>query len=356
MKGPGNSTTSGQVRSGELSFYALAAVAWRYRWVLLFGPVLFGLMALGFIARNPSYKAESSFVPDLSGGASSQLAGVAAQFGFNVGALAGQGESVDFYARLVQSRELLTQLILTPYRFATEPGGADSLRGTLLELYRPAGDTQEQRILTLVERFRRRLTVSTDLRARVVTIETKAPWPELAVLLNRHLLDLVNEFNLRKRQTQATAERQFVEGRAGQALQDLQQVESQLERFLVENRSVQSSPRLVFEQSRLQRQVDLRQQVYVTLSQGLEQARIGEVRNKPVVTIIEAPEGSVGRSHSVLFYAAAGVAFGGFLATMWVLIREYLRRQRRANPADYDRLASVVPGTGGLARWLLGSD
>ena len=52
-------------------------------------------------------------------------------------------------------------------------------------------------------------------------------------------------------------------------------------------------PELNFQQERLQRQVQLQQQLYTTLSQSFEQAKIEEVRDTPVITVVEPPEAPV---------------------------------------------------------------
>ena len=51
-----------------------------------------------------------------------------------------------------------------------------------------------------------------------------------------------------------------------------------------------NSPQLTFENDRLERQVFMRQELVTAMAQAYEQARIDEVRNTPLITVIDRPE------------------------------------------------------------------
>jgi hypothetical protein len=88
--------------------------------------------------------------------------------------------------------------------------------------------------------------------------------------------------------------------------------------------------------ARLQRQVDLRQQVYVALAQSYEQARIDEVRTTPVVTVVEAPETFVQRAPgNVITVGILALIVGLVLAAAWAFLADILRRQRELHPEHY---------------------
>jgi uncharacterized protein involved in exopolysaccharide biosynthesis len=146
------------------------------------------------------------------------------------------------------------------------------------------------------------------------------------------LLDVLNAFNLARRQSQARSERQFIEDRLAAARAESRVAENRLQNFLTGNRTVFNSPVLQFEQQRLQRDVTITQQVLLTLTQSFEQARIEEVRDTPVITIIEPPNLPVdpqprGLVKGVLAALVAGVV----LAALWAVGFEALRRVRATN-------------------------
>ncbi len=287
-----------------------------------------------------SFLAASQFMPQTSDTRGPQLAGLAAQFGFTLGAGPANPESPDFYAELLDSRELLTDVADTDYRFRTPDG--DSIHGTLVQLLKPKGNTPDIRLRRTLQKLRDRTNVSVALKTGIITLRVDMPWPELATQVNRRMLDLVDRYNLTRRQTRAAAERRFVEGRLAEAKNEMQASEEELERFFERNRSYQQSPQLMFEANRLQRRVDLRQQVYSSLAQNYENARIEEVRNTPVTTVITRPEGSAEPEHgNLVLDLFLGLLLGLALALVVIFTREYLEAQRQRHPADYAEFASL---------------
>lgn len=286
------------------------------------------------------FVASAEFMPQTSDSRGPQLAGLAAQFGFTLGSGTANAESPDFYAELLRSRELLTEVAQTSYGFRAADG--DSVHGTIASLLRVKGDTPEIRLRRALQKLRDRVDVSVGLKTGIITLDVRMPWPELATEVNRRLLDLVAQYNLTRRQTRAAAERRFVEGRLAEARNELQGTEAELERFFERNRSYQQSPQLTFEANRLQRRVDLRQQVYSSLAQAFENARIEEVRNTPVTTVITRPEGSaVAVRSSLILDLFLGLLLGAALALVIIFTREYLEAQRQRHPADYAEFAAL---------------
>jgi uncharacterized protein involved in exopolysaccharide biosynthesis len=116
----------------------------------------------------------------------------------------------------------------------------------------------------------------------------KTQWPSVSWQLAQELVRGVNQFNLETRQSQAAQERRFVEARTTEAEAALRDAEDRLLVFLQRNHSV-GAPELEVERGRLQRNVTVRQQIYTTLLQNREEARIREVRDTPVITVLEEP-------------------------------------------------------------------
>lgn len=298
-------------------------------------------VALLFLGRE--YTARSAIVPEASDTRAMPLAGLAAQFGVSLSGSSG-GESVDFYSRLLRSRQLLEAAGLSRYRFVTEIGGEEVLEGTLLELYDVEGEHQRDRVRRLVDRLLEDVEVSTDVRANLLGIATTAPWPLLAEALNQRLLDLMGEFNLEKRQSKAAAERQFVEARMAEARSDLASAEAELRSFREQNRRLGASPELELEAQRLEREVSLRQQVYTSLAQAYEQARIDEVRNTPVFTVVDPPAGSARPDRGMVSTLLMGVFLGTIAGVTLALARESLARMRRDHPERAAELRSLAGG------------
>lgn len=331
-------------RGDAISLLAEVSVLLRHRRLLIGLPLVLAVAAVSLtLALGRTYVAESRFTPQSAEGGLARVAGLAAQFGISLGAGPNPSESVDFYSELLRSRELLAAAVQTEYRIAKRPGSTDSLIGTLVDIYQVKRPTRDATLLAAIDRLRNSVAVSTGLRrAGIVTVRTKARWPELAVGINRRLLELLGEFNLRQRQSQAAAERRFVEGRLSEVRKELGSAESELAGFLEKNRQFESSPRLRFEAERLRRRVDVIQQVYSTLAMAYEQSRIEEVRNTPVITIVDSPEGSSRRGESLRFNALAGLLLGGLLAAGLAFLIEHIARERVANPDAYREFQAIA--------------
>lgn len=318
----------------DVSFYGFLSAVIRNGKLVVGCAVTGAVLVSSLTLLRKNYIASSSFTPQVSENAAGRFAGLAAQIGLNIGNVSGE-ESISFYAELVRSRELLTQVALTRYLCSKHLSQGDAAQGTIVELYRIKGDTPGEQLLNAVEFLDRKITVTTDLKAGLITVETEARCSDLAVQVNRRILDLVNDFNLKKRQSQASAERQFVETRLDQAREELATAEGDLRRFLEQNRRYQDAPQLAFEMARLQRTVDLRQQVYTSLAQSFEQARIEEVRNTPVITVVDQPEGSARLGRSIARAVVAGMILGGLFGAVVAFVRGYAALERSNNPTQY---------------------
>jgi uncharacterized protein involved in exopolysaccharide biosynthesis len=344
----------------EPSLLALAAVLLRNWRLLVAVPVATALIGLTIATIiGPRYVAESRIMPNAAQQQAGALAGLAARFGVNLGAMGGAGgESVDLYATLFRSREILSDAVRTTYSYRTADG--DSVRTTLIALYDAGGSTDAERLRRAAERLRRDVSVSTDPKANTVTLRTDMPSPQLAELVNRRLLDLTDQFNQGKRQSRAASERAFVESRLAEAARELAGAEAAVEQFLASNRSFQESPQLSSQYARLTRRVDLRQSVYTSLAQSYEQARIDEVRDTPVSSVIDRPEGSARKAAGRALVAAVCLLLGAVVAVLLALGREYVRRQQEAGAPEYWEIRRVFArrrgGSGGGASGATGGD
>jgi uncharacterized protein involved in exopolysaccharide biosynthesis len=319
----------------EVSLIRLLNILLRYRWLLVLLPVVLGL-GLGMATRMQprSYAAHASFMPQR--GASSQpavMGALARQLGVNVGTDR-DTETPQFYSRLLNSREVLWQAVISEYDLDEEVGTAS--RGTLLDLWDDDAAMDRELQHRVVTRLRGQLSVSIDRETGMVGLTVLSRSPALAEQIAARLIDLVNVYNLETRQSRAHAEREFVEARLLEAQAELSEAESELQVFLRQNRMFRNAPELVFEHDRLQRQVSLRQELVSTLSQAREQARIDAVRETPVITVVEAASGSA-RPHprGTVTRAVLGGLTGLGLAILLAFLLEFLRRSRRADNAAY---------------------
>lgn len=330
-----------------------------YRRAFIYLPLLFAILAAIITLVIPArYTANASFVGQSGQNSVSQLTSLAAQFGINV-PVPEATRSPQFYANLLRSRAVLQDAVTSRYGL----GGGDSARGTLVDAFAVEGDTGPVRIQKAVRKLRERLQVTTDRETGIVQLSVTTGRPALSDGIVRRLLSLVNEFNNEQRQSQAAAERRFLAKRVASARMELTAIEDTLQGFLESNRSYENSPALRFQFDRLQRRVSLAQQVYTSLAQSFEQAKIDEVRDTPVITVIDPSEVPPRADSRLLFLKVVlGLLIGVILAFSWALGCEFIAAARREDSGQYARFLELkrqvskelsrwkVPWRGGDAR------
>jgi uncharacterized protein involved in exopolysaccharide biosynthesis len=298
------------------------------------------VLLVGWTLVSPrTYTATAWFMPQADQGTASGLAGVVAQFGISV-PFGQAGESPNFYADLLSSHELLGATVDTRYRFRAGPptdSAAPYREGTLVDLYEvKTGRPQAVRREVAITRLTRDAVALSDAQTGTVKVLVTTRWAELSRQVLNRMLDLINAFNSDERRTQAQAERRFVEERLGQARLELRQAEDRMQEFLQRNRDFRNSPQLTFEQARLQRELDVRQGVLATLTQSYEQARIQEVRNTPVITIVQqAALPAVPDRRRLILKGLLALIVGGMFGGGIALVRDFLTRSRVQEPDEY---------------------
>lgn len=319
---------------GGSIFMALNALL-RQRTLVLGCAVLLALIAGSWaFLRERVYSSASSFMPE---GRQSAAGGLAAQFGLVLSGTGGT-ESPQFYADLIQSREILGATVTTPF---TVPGSIPRPT-TLVDLYRVKGATPALRRDEAIDRLTKALDVAVSARTNVVSVRVTASSAELAQQINQRLLALLGEFNQRRRQTRASEERRFAEERLGTVKSELRVAEDRLQSFLQSNRDYQNSPSLVFAYERLQADVTLLRQVVMTLQQSAEQAKIDEVRDTPTITLVESASlAARPDSRGTVKFALIGLVLGTFLGMAVAFVRETLSRPSVQATSDYEEFVRL---------------
>jgi uncharacterized protein involved in exopolysaccharide biosynthesis len=247
---------------------------------------LFLLVVVVSLVLPRVFEATALFMPQATDAKTSRLAGLAGQFGIAL-PLGDAGQPLGFYVELLKSREILTAIVNDRYTF-TAAGQTRS--GTLMDLFRVSGKTEALRRDAALRQLKRAVEVTSDPASGLVKVVVRTRWAPLSQRIVQRLLELVSEFNLRRRQTQAAAEREFVGGRLNEARAELDTASERLESFLRRNREYRNAPVLTFQYDRLSREVVMRQQLYTSLAQAYDQARMDEVRDTPVITTVERPD------------------------------------------------------------------
>src|SRR5439155_27201349 len=221
---------------------------------------------------------------------------------------------------LATTREVLLTVAEARYPIASQSGDSAVSLPSLFKIRDPE---TPRGVEDIVDELRGAVHASTDGETGMVTVTAEFGDPALAAAVVDTLLSAINRFNLERRQLRSRALRQFLEGRLATAASELHVAEDSLRQFRERNRAFAQSPELALRDQRLQRSVDLRQQLYVNLSTSYEQARIEEFRDTPSITVVDPPRPPYDKAWPKrrLLVAGAGV-LGLMLSLAIALLRE----------------------------------
>jgi tyrosine-protein kinase Etk/Wzc len=328
-------------REHDISLFGLMTPLIR-RWRVIAGAGLLGavLAAVFLILQRPVYTGKSTFTPETSSatslaGSLAGLAGLAGQFMLPTSS--SSSVSPDFFAMVLHSREILRPTLETEF---TDPRSSTAVvRRPLLDILEVRGKTPEQRLQSGARRLDGKMKADIDRRTGIVTLSVEMPSRELAAAVTNRMVELLNRFNLERRQSQSREERRFSGDRLATAERELRAAEQAQLAFLQRNRVYSDSPILTFEANRLARDVQLKQEVFLTLTKSYEQARIAEVRDTPVLTVIDSavPPASRTRPRRTLGTIVAGI-LASLVGVALAYGLEWRSRARSENRPDYQEL------------------
>jgi uncharacterized protein involved in exopolysaccharide biosynthesis len=306
---------------------SIATVLLRSRRVILacgLGGAAIG-MVFGLL-RTRMYASGAVFIPQQQDMNASGLALAASQFGVRL-PTSGAGWGPPVYVELLRSWALLQPLALDTVVVAEE----GNRRARIIDLLKVDADNPQRRVELAVTKLTG-IVKSQEIKAvGGVALSVATKWPSVSLQMAQELVKGVNQFNLEKRKTQAAAERQFVETQAANAEIALRDAEDRMQEFSMRNRSTGAgSPELAFQRDRLQREVNLREQLYTALAQSAAEARSREVRDTPVITVLEEPRlAVVPESRRVALKTIVGGLMGGLVGLLIAFLSQGLAGARQ---------------------------
>lgn len=291
------------------------------------------LIMLAFALTRPlTYTSVVSFMPEGQRSVTS-VTSLAMQLGVNIGASPDGLSAPQFYPELIRSPQFV-EAVLDSGRFGGKP--------LVEQIGIRAADPRVRRALS-VQNLQKNIVPTVAQRTGVVTVSVTAAGAELATTIAAGVLTEVTRFNQHTRQGRAAAERQFIERRIAEVRDSLRAAEERLLRFKQANRDISRSTTLPLEQQRLEREVASQEALLSTLGPSYEQARIEEIRDTPVLTILRRPEAPLwpnprGRVRLLALGLVGGLGLGVIMA----IAIETWRALRGSQSSEAQELSAII--------------
>ena len=138
-----------------------------------------------------------------------------------------------------------------------------------------------------IKLFKDHIEVSEDRLSGLITITATIEDPAIAANLANFIGNQVQVYIRRENSAQSTKEKIFISERLSIVKAELEKSELELKDFKERNRGYEDSPELFMVFSQIFREVEAKKEVYLTLQQQLELARIEEVKQSPILHILD---------------------------------------------------------------------
>ena len=319
------------IKDDEIDLRVLFQVLWGSRKLIakITGFITF-LGILYALLATPLYKSTITMYPSgESSGGFSQLQGMAAMMGMNMD----RGESAFHIPDIINSRTLQTKIIYKKWNSNEFKSPIDliSYWGINLESKLSLNPlnwfskSKENMNLkwesSALEELSERISVKED-KTGLISVDVLMEEPELSAQIANYIYSGVVEFTNVNHIESAKLNREFIQERQIEVKSILINAENKLKDFRSKNRKVMDSPQLQLELERSLRDVEIQTQVFITLQQQYELARIEEVKETPSVVILDkgkpaAKKDSPKRKLIVIMCIFLGLIFGN----IYVLIK-----------------------------------
>jgi uncharacterized protein involved in exopolysaccharide biosynthesis len=239
-------------------------------------------LAICLLLKN-QYTSTASILPTGTSGISSDLKDLAAgslgELGLGTSSDAPENSST-LFPNVLESRLISEKILNRNYTFS------DDSKQISLKLFeyldKPNMDKAVKGLRKIVE-------ISTDKKTGVLLLSVTTPYPALSAAVVHAYLEELDDYNIHHRQSSASENEKFTTKRLLQIKSELAATEDTLRSFKEANMNylVSSDPLLQLELSRLQREVDLKASLYLTLAQQNEMAKVEAVKDIPVVQVLD---------------------------------------------------------------------
>lgn len=358
--------TYGGYEEDEIDLIELAKTIWDnrkviYRFVAV-GVVLGVLVAL---LSPKEYVSDATLMPEYSAESAGGASGLLQQYGGLLGMSGGNFNSasnairVDLYPQIVQSLSFQTNLMSQDFTYP-EYDTTASLYEYFTEIHSPGvlaytkkytiglpftilgalkGDPEEEMVtearqdpeilsltkdqMEVVKNLRERVGVSLNEETGIVSVNVRMPDPKVAAQVAKYTIGELTEYLVEYRTEKVLRDLEFVEEQLNKAEERFKDAQLALAEFTDSNQG-NLTARARTEQQRLQSEYDIAFNLYNSLTQQFEQARLKVQEETPVFKVLQPVQVPVEDETSGAMILIVFVMLSGIASIGWIFIRQFL--------------------------------
>jgi uncharacterized protein involved in exopolysaccharide biosynthesis len=248
------------------------------------------VLYLLFIAK-PYFVSTITILPDYGSKSSmlGSLGGLAAVAGVNIG----ESDPSGIYQNLIFSESVLKPVVYTKYKTEKYSEPVDLIRYFEIdpdESLEPELQKRDMFLQLFKILTKGKIKTDIDKFTKILTVTVVMPESKLSSDVVNKIAEKLDLYVRTQRKSYATEQSFYIEKRVKQVYDSLTISEERLKNYREQNRMVEQSPRLMLEQARLMRTVEILQTVYGELIKQLEISKIDEIKDVPVINIEESSE------------------------------------------------------------------
>jgi len=173
-----------------------------------------------------------------------------------------------------------------------------------------------------IRKFNRHVQVVEDRSTGLIKIITSFQDPVISADIANFIGSEVELYIQKENSAQSNKEKLFISERLSIVKKELEKSELELKDFKERNRGFEDSPELFMIYSQLFREVEAKKEVYLTLQQQLELARIQEVKRSPILHILDHAVPLIRKSSpNRLLFLLSSTIFGILFSSSLTLFR-----------------------------------
>lgn len=283
------------------------------KWVIL-TPAMFGLVAVIYVLfiAKPVYTSEAKILLVGNENDQSSMIGLANQFGISIPSSFRNNNnylSIETLPEIIKSRSLVTTILLSDFLVNSEAGQKPLIKIIFNESQIAKHDSSEliargQKYL-IDEMLEIRQIKNTALFYLLINSHDPVLSQKIGLKVITELQKLQLDFSF----DELIEQKEFIEGRLNVVQNELNESETKLKIFRENNLQINLSPMLLLEQERLEREIEIHTQIYLSMKEQYEEIKINEYKNISSIKVIDEPMVPIkqSRPNNVLTIIFAGI-------------------------------------------------